>query len=423
MIRFPVRNSQQLVAAAFALLSMQYSSTVVADPEDPFNILVGASLRYEDNLFRVDDGTALGNASKHDLVHAYTAGIKIDKPYSLQRFQIEANVTENKYQENDFLDWTGFNYKAGWLWSLTPRITGTLVASQSETLNNFGDFRIIDPNTNTRRDLKSIQTNERREFTADVLLWGGWHVVGGLIDSESRNSVSFNEVGDFEQQSAELGGRYVFPSGSEIILLQRESTGDYSRPLDSTRQFDTGYDQSETEAKLDWLITGKSRITAKLGYVEREHDNFNQRDYDGMTGFLGWRWTPTGKLLVNTSLSRNLYSFQESNAIGGGLFFANGYDYSYYVADTFTVAPVWAVTAKTSLRFRYDWSDRDYRGELNPNGLTRRDIVQSMVLTAEWQVLRTLLISAVAQHEDRNSDRAGYDYEADSIGISAELLF
>src|SRR3546814_4266560 len=197
MIRSPVSNSHRLIAAAFALLAIQYSTVVQADPEESFNILDGAEIRYEDNLFRVEDGNTLGNnASKHDLVHAYTAGIKFDRLYSLQRIQIDASVTENKYQENDFLDWTGFNYRAAWLWSLTPRVTGTLIATQSETLNNFGDFRIVDPNTNTQRDLRSIQTNERREFTADVLLWGGWHVVGGVSETESRNSVSFNDVGD-----------------------------------------------------------------------------------------------------------------------------------------------------------------------------------------------------------------------------------
>ncbi|HZV62461.1 MAG TPA: XrtB/PEP-CTERM-associated polysaccharide biosynthesis outer membrane protein EpsL [Methylophilaceae bacterium] len=424
MTRFPVRKSKQIITAALALLSIQFSSSVLAaQPEDPLNFVFGTDVRYEDNLFRVEEGTPLGDASKHDIATTYSAGIKLDKLYSLQRFQVDATVTENRYQENDFLNWKGFNYRAAWLWSITPRVKGTLLATRNETLNNFGDFRRIDPNTGSTRNLSSIQTNERREFTADVLLWGGWHVVGGVAEVESRNSQSFNEVGDFTQDSAEFGGRYVFPSGSEITLVHREATGDYNRGVDITRQLDTGYDQSETEAKLDWRITGKSRITARVGYIDREHDNFSLRDYNGMTGLLTWLWTPTGKLLVNTAISRNLYSFQESNAIGGGLFFANGYDYSYYVADTFTVSPLWAITDKTSLRFRYDWSDRDYRGELNPVGPTRRDIVQSMTLTAEWEAMRTLVISAVARREDRNSDREGFDYEADSIGISAELIF
>lgn len=424
MTRFHIRKSKQIITAALALLSIQLSNSAhAAEPEDPLNFVFGADVRYEDNLFRVDEDTSLGNASKHDIAHTYSAGIKLDKLYSMQRFQVDATVTENRYQENDFLNWKGFNYRAAWLWSLTPRVTGTLLATRNETLNNFGDFRGIDPNAGTTRNLQSIQTNERREFTADVLLWGGWHVVGGVSEIESRNSVSFNEIGDFTQDSAELGGRYVFPSGTEITLVQRKSTGEFNRPVDAARQLDTGYDQNETEAKLDWRITGKSHITAKVGYVDREHDTFTLRDYDGMTGLLAWRWMPTGKLLVNTAISRNIYSFQESNAVGGGLFFANGYDYSYYIADTFTVSPLWAITDKTSLRFRYDWSDRDYRGELNPVGPTRRDIVQSMTLTAEWEAMRTLVVSAVARREDRDSDRDGYDYEADSIGVSAELIF
>ena len=426
MTCFSARNSRRLITATLALLSIPYSLTSFADEDDAFNILAGASARYEDNLFRVEDGTPLGNASKHDWVYTTNAGIKFDKVYSLQHVQLEATVTDNKYQENDFLDWTGFNYRGAWLWSITPRLTGTLVASRNETLNNFGDFRRIDPSTGGSRNLRSIQTNERGEATADFLLWGGWHLVGGVSQIESRNSQSFNEVGDFTQDSAEFGGRYVFRSGTELTLVQRESKGDYNRPLDTLQQFDTGYDQSETEAKLDWLVSGKSRITAKLAYVDREHDHFKDRDYSGMTGLLAWRWIPTGKLMINTGLSRNLHSFQESNAIlFGGLpaFRAGDYSYSYYVADTFTFSPVWAITAKTSLRFRYDYSDRDYRGDISLVSPSRRDKVQSAVLTAEWQALRSLLVSAEARYEDRNSDRTGYDYDASSLGITAQLMF
>lgn len=423
MTRFPVRKSKQIISAALALLSIQYSIPALADEQDAFNLLLGVDVKYEDNLFRVDDNTPLGNASKHDLTHTYSAGFKFDKMYSLQRIQVDATVTENKYQENSFLDWTGFNYRAAWLWQLTPRISGTLLATRNETLNSFGDFRRIDPNAGTPRNLQSIQTNEREEFTADVLLWGGWHIVGGVSTIDSRNSQSFNEIGDFSQDSAEFGGRYVFPSGTEITLVQRESTGDYKgRAADPFRQLDTGYDQSETEGKIDWRVTGKSHLTAKLGYVDREHDNFTQRDYDGLTGLLAWRWMPTGKLLVNTAISRNIYSFQESNFAGLG-FLVGDYSYSYYVADTFTWSPLWAITDKTSLRFRYDLSDRDFRGNLDPTSPSRRDILRSYTLTAEWQALRTLLVSAVARHEDRDSDRTDFDYKADSIGISAQLLF
>lgn len=429
MTHSPARNMQRLISAAFALLSIQYSTAALADPEDAFNVLVGVDLKYEDNLFRIEDGTPLGNASKHDFIHTYSAGIKFDKIYSLQRVQIDATVTENKYQENEFLDWTGFNYRAAWLWSVTPRLKGTLLATRNETLNNFGDFRRIDPNADpgTTRNLQSIQTNERREFTADFLLWGGWHVVGGVSNIESQNSQSFNEIGDFSQDSAEIGGRYVFRSGTEITLVQRESDGEFkNRPPDALRQLDSGYDQSETEAKLDWRVSGKSHITARMGYLNREHDTFEDRDYSGMTGLLSWRWMPTGKLLINTAISRNLYSFQESNAFIFGnvpVFRAGDYSYSYYVADTFTWSPMWGITDKTSLRFRYDWSDRDFRGNVGLNSPDRRDIVRSYMLTAEWQALRTLLVSGVIRREDRDSDRENFDYTADSVGITAQLLF
>jgi exopolysaccharide biosynthesis operon protein EpsL len=420
------KNAHQEVIplALITLLALTAPAGVMAaQPEDALNFVVGAGFRYEDNLFRIDDDTdprlIAGKSRRSDLISTYTAGIKIDKEYSLQRFQLDLTAIKNDYQTYDYLDFTAKNYRAAWLWSLTPDLTGTILLDRQQVQNNFADF-LTEQNQVIQR--QSLQTNEIRSATADWDIGAGIHLLGGVSQTRSRNDTVFNAVGDYEQTGAEFGVKYVARSENFISLVQRESNGEYrGRALDPFGQFDTGFDQSETELLANMRVSGKSQIEARLGYIDREHDNFEVRDYSGMTGMLAHIWTPTGKLRITTSLSRNLASFQQ---------FFN----SYYISETFAIAPVWAITAKTRIRARLSYSEREYRGALPgvvnnpifvPEGELREDKVHGLTVSAEWEPTRTVLITGTLQHEKRNSnfDSFGLDYDANSVGISGQLLF
>ncbi|MDZ4098410.1 MAG: XrtB/PEP-CTERM-associated polysaccharide biosynthesis outer membrane protein EpsL [Methylophilaceae bacterium] len=396
-----------------------HSLYAVADPEDSFNISAGAGIQYEDNLFRLPDSAntraTLGESNRSDKIYTTNIGLKYDKPYSLQRFQLDADVIDNRYDTYDFLDYTAFNYRAAWIWSLTPNITGILLANQQQVLNSFSEFR--DVNNNQLRS-RSIQTNQARIFTIDGFIGGGWHLLGGLSDIRSRNSETFVAVGDYKQRGAEAGVKYVTRANTSISLVQRASKGkNEGRVIDVSNQIDTGFDEKETEAKLEWPVTGKSRIDARLGYVTRDHDNFSSRDYEGAVGRIAHIWKPTGKLRVNTSLSRNLISFQQLNN-------------SYYVSDTLAISPAWQVTPKTNLKLAYDYSERDYKGAIIPTARDRKDKVHGLMFVAEWEPTRTILISGYLrrQKRDSNFDTAGspqgdLTFDANSANISAQILF
>jgi exopolysaccharide biosynthesis operon protein EpsL len=404
-------SNHRFVIFAFAIgvpaIAMAADPPEKMVPNDTLSFAAGAGIRFEDNLFRLSDSVNTnslpGKPDKSDWLYTANAGIKIDKPYAQQRFQFNAMATQNNFQNNSFLNYTGFDYRAAWLWSLTPNITGVLLANQEQTLTNFADFRTFND--------RSIQTTQVRIFNIDGFIGGGWHLLGGLMQVNSRNSQNFTAVGDYVQNGGELGVKYVFPSESWLSLVQRESHGEYrGRVLDPVAQLDTGFDQSETEAKFNWRLTGKSTIDAKLGYLDRQHDHFSQRDYDGMVGKVEYQWATTDKLQINTSLGRNLFSFQEAGN-------------SYYVADTLSIGPVWKVSDKTAIRLRYDYSKRDYRGAIVPVSNLRQDDVQSFVLGAEWRPRQTILVNATLQRDTRSSNFNNFDYDSNAVGINAQLLF
>lgn len=411
MTRTHLSNRAVIFALAVAVpaiaVAAEADPTDKMVPNDTLSFAAGAGIRFEDNLFRLSDSfdTSLlpVKPDKSDLLYTANAGIKIDKPYAQQRFQLDAMVTQNNFQNNSFLNYTGFNYRAAWLWSLTPNITGMLFANQEQSLTNFADFRTFTD--------RSIQTTQVRIFNIDGFIGGGWHLLGGLMQVDSRNSQNFTAVGNYVQNGGEVGIKYVFPSESWLSLVQRESRGEYrGRILDPIAQLDTGFDQNETEARFNWRLTGKSTIDTRLGYIDRKHDNFSQRNYDGMIGKVEYQWAATDKLQINTSLGRNIFSFQEATN-------------SYYIADTLSIGPVWKVGDKTSIKLRYDYSKREYRGAIIPITDLRQDDVQSFVLGAEWKPLRTVLIDATLQRDTRSSNFTDFNYNANAIGVNAQLLF
>jgi exopolysaccharide biosynthesis operon protein EpsL len=388
-------------------MALGMSTQALADPEDTLNFVIGADVRYEDNLFKFADGvdtnSLAGRPSKSDTIYAVDLGIKIDKPYAQQRFKLDVMATENKFQRNSFLDYTGVDYTAAWFWHLTPRVSGTILLDQQQSLVDFGDFREFDD--------RNVQTSQFRLFSIDGDLGAGWHAIGAISEVRARTSQNFEQIGNYEQVGVELGGKYVSRAENWISLVQRESKGKYQgRELDPIAQLDKGFDQSETEAKLYWKLTGKSTIEARLGYLDRTHDNFSQRDYDGVVGKVTYLWEPTGRLKVSTSLGRNLFSFQEAGN-------------SYYVADTFSIGPIWNVTAKSRLSLRYDLSQRDYKGAIDPAAPSRDDVFQSLVFAGEWRPTRTIKVGAALQRDMRNSNIDQREYDANSVNLFAQLVF
>ena len=391
-------------SAVFAAVALACVGPVAADEKDAFNVVVGVTATHEDNLFR--GATLPANAHKSDNVYGANVGLRFDKEYSLQRIQLEATASKYRFDNNSFLNFSGVDYRGAWLWRVTPRFSGVLSASRSETLVPYSDQRTVSI-------AKSTQINENRQFTFDGELAAAWHVIGGVGQSRSRNAQPFSAVGDYVLTGAEVGGKYVSAAGNSFSLVQRESDGEYEGRslLFNGAMLDTGFDQHETEARVLWQVSGHSSLDGRLGYLKREHDNFGQRNFSGAVGRLDYLWTPTGKLRFNFTAGRNLYSFQET-------------EHSYYVADTFAIAPSWLLSDKTTLRAKLEHVERDFRGAIpGAVGSMRNDRTQSVQFGADWKVTRTGLIQGTLSHERRSSNLSGLGYSANVVGISGQLKF
>ncbi len=392
------RRRLTLAPSLVALWACATPGLSQADLEDPLNFSVGSSIRYDDNLFRLPAGSTLpasGRSSKADLIYTLQGGLHVDKPYALQRLQLDLTATQYSYRNNSYLNASALDYRAAWLWSLTPRLTGSLSADKVSTPISYADLQSA-LNDNMRE-------NSTQRFTLDWWVDDGWHVVGGadLLRSQSEGS-ELTATGNFDQKALEGGIKFVSAAHNSVTALRREIRGDYiGRPL--------SYEQSDSELRAIWQLNGLSLLEARVGYTDRTY-SLAQRNYSGTNGVLSYRLTPTGKLQLTLSTGRDLVPYLEAN-------------HSYFVSDYIALTPAWQVSDKTTLSLRLNTSRNDFRGAIVPTLSMREDKVRSAQLSAAWRPARAINVDGYITHEQRTSNLSDLPYRDNIVGVGAMLRF
>lgn len=369
-------------------------SQAKADAEDTFLVTAGVSVLHDDNLSRTPAGSA-----QADFIAVSTLGIRIDKPYSLQRFELDARLADHRYRTFDEKNFTALDYSAAWRWSLTPYFHGDLTSQRTEVSNaDLSNNANVNPQSGTH-------TDERQRLGGVLEVSGSWRILGGVSQSTRTNSEATSSEGDSRLDAAEAGLRYDFPSGSSLGYIARESRGDefsQAQPNPGTLRFD----QHEDELRLIWPITAKTTIDARAAHLARTYADHDSRDFDGMVGNVNVDWHITSETSLMAGVGHELSGYQSD-------------DSRFISTNRFTLSPLWQISEKTGLRGRYDYAWRDYRGGTSD----RVDKQRTALIALEWKALRTLTVSASLQHDRRSSNLPGLDFKSKQAGIAAQLAF
>ncbi|BCM24235.1 XrtB/PEP-CTERM-associated polysaccharide biosynthesis outer membrane protein EpsL [Methyloradius palustris] len=399
----------QTIRFGFAVvLTFLNASVACADDEDVFNLVVGTNYYYDSNLFKLPSGTtpilSTGKSNRSDILTSTDALLSIDKHYSLQEFSLTYQLTSNKYQTFNFLDFVSNEYKLNWLWAISPDLTGTLYTEKKETLASFVDFRALGK--------QNIITVETKNFDFDYSPYMNWHLIGGYSKVTSQNSQVFIQQTSFESDRFNAGLKYVFNSLSSLSFIARDSTGTYlNQPLDAVNLLDTGFNDKSEELRGIWLISGKSKLDLKIGYLERQSNNFSQRSFSGNTGTLVYQWDALPKTSLIFKLSRRLDGYTDSTS-------------SYAVLDSFDFEPTWTISPKLMVKGNAEISRRSFLGDGPQIASSRReDQSSSYGVSATWTPRDSIKTIIQIGHENRNSTNNSFDYVSDSASISAQLDF
>jgi exopolysaccharide biosynthesis operon protein EpsL len=402
-MRSSFNNPKPILVRHFSLLRLLsisilfVSLNVLADEKDPLNAIVGISRKYDDNLF------LLPASVRSDRITTEYVGVRLDKQYAMQRLKFDYTLTKYQYQTYNYLNFDAKEYKAAWLWTLTPYLTGSLSADRSQSQYGFQDVK----NNGT----KNVSTRDNRNFSADWSPYGNWHMLAGLTNSRNLNSQNFQADRGYQQNSIDFGLRYAFRSGSSITLMEHDRQGVYENSaLDSVHFYDNGFSEKENEAQLAWQLSGKSALNLRAAMVNREHDHFSQRDYSGLNGNVSYTWTPTGRLQLSLSAARDLASYQTINS-------------NYTRNDTLSIAPSYVLSEKVTVRGSASITDRTFVGEGVIPSSNRVDTSKIASINIDWTPMRSVTIGANLQRNSRSSNVSGFDFSDTTAGLSANLYF
>jgi exopolysaccharide biosynthesis operon protein EpsL len=364
-----------------------------AEPPDLFEFRAGAGVEHHTNVLQAP------TQEQSDDIGVLSVGIKVDREYSLQHFRADVEAATYRYRDLSHLDYSTLNYSAAWDWKFTPALHGVLSAERRQ-------FRDI---TNGAAGLNEVgRRTERTELLEGIYdIDGAWRALAGVSRSSSTSTVAQSFDANPTVRSARVGGGYEWASGSSLFARFRRGDGEYKDPFLPATASD--FRENEADLQLKWILTGKTSLDARLGYLRRTHPQASARDFSGPVGSATVNWAATGKTKVVAGLMRDLSS--------------SGQDIGGHVQSTrFFIGPVWNATAHTAVNARYDRTERNWRDiPAGAQDAGRQDVIQAASIGVDWTPRRIVTVSALVRGERVKSTIPGVSFRNTVVGLAVKV--
>ncbi|HKO87925.1 MAG TPA: XrtB/PEP-CTERM-associated polysaccharide biosynthesis outer membrane protein EpsL [Burkholderiales bacterium] len=377
-----------------------------ADEWDVVNFHARAAYYYDSNLFRERNDDA-----GSDQYTGLTGGLSIDKPYSMQRFRLNGDFTRYEYNEFKGLDHDTKNYLLAWDWSLTPRLTGTLLSDQKQEL--------ADPAFDTspdERQERNIRTSRRQRLDMNWWFHSNWHLLGEIGKEKRIYDKDIDDDESFQATRWGTGLLYESGAGRRIGFNYVGRDGNLSQSQDDDQKIDDEFDSQEYEVALVYPFGDASRIHAHIGYLRQDYPDISERDFSGMTSGLRLEWGLTAKLRISAGYERTLLPWRRDPG-------------SYAKVDAWALGATWSFSAKQRLELELEQRHREQHGAVMdtippPTSSTlRNDHSRTATLNWVWSPILTTELSLGWFYKERNSNVDDFDYDAHGFSVSLQHMF
>jgi hypothetical protein len=384
---------------------------------------VSQALTHDSNVYRVPSGPS-DNYSSTSLFGGF------DQRISRQRLFGRANVSVNRYQDQDQLNNVSYALSTGLDWETIERLSGSVNASLNRSLAS--------PTATAGVPVASRNVAETSALDARIR-WGGVSVLtleGGLGYSRLDYSDPVYSSAESNQTTASLG-LYYRPGGP--LRLGVAVRGTRTKTPKAFIDPATGTYQSTTlngrnlDLLADYELTGQLAANGRLSYTKQTNSGVSNADFSGLTGSLGLNWQATGKTSFRLDASRDV-----------------GFNATPYRTLTFAVGPTgivltpvtglyqnnqvttsaglsvnYAATAKISanagVRYARARLTTVNAGAAGPDVI---DVSKMASLGANYEITRNWGLGCNVSHERRNvSGGTSFSYTANSVGCSTQFVW
>lgn len=397
-------------AGLIAVLGAVFVMPALAHEGDTFRPFVSYGTFFDSNLFRLADNEAPG-FPREDRYSVLSAGLNVDWKPGRQQIVANATQTRVRYNRNSMFDSDGSDYQATWNWRLGNRLSGNLGAAESLSQSNFDSVGLVNNEV----------TRKRRFGRAEWEFHPRWRIGGGVEEADYANSALSLASQDVQQHAQDVTLSYRTPKGSSLRAQIRRIDAEF--PNSQFLQFasffgivfptevaDNSYKQTEYNLLGDWDVSGKLKLRAQAGWVDRQYENvmrgeFNfftpqlktRPDFSGFTGRISADWYATGKTLLSVSAYQELGGAQDINA-------------SSVLKKGASVNGVWLIREKWRLNAGATFENRDFQGDPGTTQPQRNDDTFSESLSISYTPIQAISVDIGVNAGWRDSNNSVEDY-------------
>lgn len=330
--------------AALLALALSGAAPVLAQTDDVLRPYVAYSLAYDDNVLGLPgpEVAALltGSRKMADVSRSKQGGLKLQKTLGRQFVTADLGVSDVSYDRYTQLNYQGRNLAAEWRWVLGNQLEGKLAASYVRSLTPFDDYLSVE---------RRLRTERRQDAEFRYRFHPRWRVRGAVGNYDTDYDVRGFASGRRDQLTREAGLDYVTPEGNSVGLSARRLSGAYPVPLTAgAATFRNDFDQEDIRARVDWRVGGKTRVTFAGGPLSRRHPSFGAKDFHGVNARLNLDWLVTGKSSISASVWREISNVDDLSV-------------DYALSKGVSLGPRWTVTSKLETDVQLRHESRDFR--------------------------------------------------------------
>lgn len=387
-----VKRAAAVVVAVTSLSAPQ----VYAQISDTFRPYVAARITWDDNVFRSE------LRPEKDVITRIGAGVDLNMPISRQQVLATARAEQVLYDTNDSLDHQDVEGRALWNWVVGSRFSGDLGYRYLRTIASFEE---------TGGRTKNNQTDTRAFGTANFLLTPDWELVGSYAAETSR----IEERPEVDNDTGNLAGEIRWALGPRTRIGGRlsQTTADFLYLEDINGVLvSNDYTAYNASGTFYWQSTGKSALTARIGYTSVEHEAITSRDVSGRAYRGDYFWSITAATDINFSAWRDASNRDEVSGV--------------VVTQGVEIRPRWRMTELLELSATALYEQVDFKGEVNyivELGETRKDDLAKLTMALGYDITRMSDLALSYTWTDRESNNPGSSYTYNALTLSGRMNF
>jgi hypothetical protein len=397
------------------------SSGRQAEPVRHINLRAAMDASYDSNVFGLSDLAiergSLGDRAKDDFSLTPTVSVDLFLPFGRKSVYARGSVGYDFYESNRQLNRLNINLGLGGDVQVTNGCSVGADVSYTRSRNFAGDVFAVGEDPLVRRS----NTVEYRSFSAQGQCAGAVGISPslGYTHSETRNSVSFYEFNDSNQDTIDASIGYQRPALGRLSIYGNYTTGEYPNrnvlglpdivpgiPHDGVTNYSAG---ARFERNIGTRVSG----SASIGFSWVDPKALFSQKFRGTTYSLQVNIIPTDQLSLDVVASR---SGQLSNSV-----FA-----SYSVTDLYSLNGTYKLNQRLSFNFGASQQKHNYKQ-------SARSVDQLAFLTKDkftrayggfvYNLNRRIRLNGLVSQQRRQADNPLFRYNntTATLGVSLSL--